>query len=162
MINERKEEVAVVFYELPQSLLRRLPWELWLKIKKFTLLFSLKQSLQFPTLHCKRRNHSFYADYWQAHMRHHRWDIESSGSSMTSLISQSFKDRRVSFQWTGMFMSIGERLFGNGMPTSAFFEELFRVDDISSFGSSSDEEVEEFEEGDLVDVAVFDDLFDIL
>lgn len=156
-MSKRNEEV-IVFHELPFSLLRRLPWELWLRIKKFTLLFTLKHSLRFPTLICKRRNHLFYADYWQAHMRYHRWDIESCGSSMSSLISQSFKDKRVSLRWAGMAMTIGERLFGNGMPTSAFFEELFRVDDISSFGSDAEDEDDLGE----IDVALFDDLYDIL
>jgi hypothetical protein len=160
-MNKRKEQVeAVAFHELPLSLLCKLPWELWLIVKKYTVLFTLQHSLQFPTLICKRRNHLFYADYWQAHMRHHRWDIESSGSTMSSLIGQSFRDRRISLRWAGLAMTIGERLFGNGMPTSAFFEELFRVDDLSSFGSSLDEEGAEFE--DEVDVALFQDLYELL
>jgi len=131
--------VPVVFHELPLALLSKLPWELWLRIKKFTLLFTLKHSLQFPILICRRRNHYFYADYWQAYMKHHRWDIETSGRSVTSLISHHFREKRLSFDWAGTSMTIGERLFGNGMPTSILFESLFGSDDdVSSF--SSDEE----------------------
>jgi len=150
MMSQRKEMVPVVFHELPWEILCKLPWELWLRIKKFTTLFTLKHSLQFPTVICRRRYHFFYADCWQAYTRNHRWDIESSGSSMTSLISHHFRDKRLSFDWSGLRMTAGERLFRNGMPTSVLFDALFGAD-VSPFSSDEDMDEEEDEEDEEIE-----------
>ena len=133
------------FDEMPAKLFDKLPPELWRSVKMFFVKESLKEKLQFPIVTCKRRSHVFYADYWFAVCGHHRWDIESGGPVFTSLISQYFKTKRISFDWSGLHLLIGERIFGVGFNIDdTFLTSIFEDDDYWNFENFYDEDDSNF------------------
>ena len=114
---------------LPQKLFSKLPVELWLKIKMFYIIQTLESTLKFPKLVLKRVNHDMYADFFQATLGPHQWDIETGGPSLTSLISYYYKGKRFTFDWTGMTMISRERVFGIGFNIDETFLNMIFMDD---------------------------------
>jgi hypothetical protein len=129
------------FEEVPPELFKRLPVELWLLIKKFFIIETLKDKLKFPILLPIRLGHEMYADFYQARVGVHRWDIESGGPSFTSLVSYYFKEKRYTFDWTGISMISRERVFGVGFNIDeTFLNMVFMDDDYWNFESVYDNE----------------------
>lgn len=141
----------MIFDDLDYRFFKIFPPEIWLIIKKFYIRNYLTDNLLFPELVVRRMDHAFFADYWQAYMRHHRWDIEVGNISLSALVSQHFKGKRLSIEWSGDNMQLRERVFGIGFNISQLFlDTLFMDEDYVDFlpsiemNSESDNE-EEFD-----------------
>jgi hypothetical protein len=127
--------------KLPTELSKKLPVELWLHVKKFYIIATLKDKLKFPVVTAIRKNHELYADFYQATIGVHRWDIEIGGPSLTSLLSYYYKEKRYSFDWTGITMVSRERVFGVGFNIDeTFLNMIFMDDDYWNFESVYDNE----------------------
>ena len=100
----------------------------------------LESNLKFPVLICRRQDHYFYADYWQAYLNKHRWDIECQGPQMTSLVGQYFKGKRIAFYWSGVSMTIRERIFGLGFHLDQTFLNSIFDDDSWNFSGRFEED----------------------
>ena len=130
-----------LFEDLPSEIFKKLPVEIWLLIKKFYIIQSLKDKLKFPTILEIRLGHEMYADFYQARVGLHRWDIESGGPAFTSLVSYYFKEKRHTFDWTGISMISRERIFGVGFNIDeTFLNMVFMDDDYWNFESVYDNE----------------------
>jgi len=126
---------------IPLELLKELPGELWLIVKKFFIIATLKDKLKFPVVTAVRLGHEMYADFYQATIGPHRWDIEIGGPSLTSLLSYYYKEKRYSFDWTGITMLSRERVFGVGFNIDeTFLNMVFMDDDYWNFQSVYDSE----------------------
>lgn len=137
------------FDNIPSFFYLKLPPELWLIVKKYYLKNYLSDNLTFPVILPRRLDHEFFADYWQAYMRKHRWDIETGNAMSSTLISQSFNDKRVAIDWSGLLMVDGERIFGIGFNVSQNFLDAVWFDtdfmDVDLLPSISSEDELEWE-----------------
>lgn len=140
----------MIFDDLNLKTLNVFPVEIWFIIKKFYIRNYLKENLLFPFIITRRINHEFFADYWQAYMKYHRWDIEIANISQSALVSQYFNGKRLNMEWSGVNMMLRERVFGIGFNISQLFlEAVFLDDDYMEFLpsielNSSEEEEDEF------------------
>lgn len=121
--------MTVFFDEWPSGLFAKLPFELWLIIKKMFIKSVLEDHLHFPKIVCKRLNDPILSDYWTASYRFHKWTIEKSGPFGSSLISHYFKGKRDSFEWTKISSLILQRVFGIGLDLNEDFLYNIFVDD---------------------------------
>jgi hypothetical protein len=129
------------FEEVPQEIYCKLPVEIWLIIKKFFIIASLKEKLKFPVVSIVRVKDDMFADFYQAKLGVHRWDIEIGGPSLTSLLSYYYNGKRMTFDWTGITMLSRERVFGVGFNIDeTFLNMVFMDDDYWNFQSVYDSE----------------------
>lgn len=143
----------MIFDHLDFAFLKVFPVEIWLIIKKFYIRNYLKENLSFPFIVTRRLHHEFFADFWQAYMKHHRWDIEIGNISQSALVSQHFNGKRIAIEWSGVNMMLRERVFGVGFNISQLFlESIFLDDDYLEFLPSVefDSTEEELEENDFL------------
>ena len=86
----------MIFDYLNLQTLKVFPVEIWLLIKSFYIKNYLKENLFFPFIITRRINNQFFADYWQAYLKQHRWDIEIGNISQSGFLSHHFNGKCIS------------------------------------------------------------------
>lgn len=129
MLPVDKTQNRMLFEDLPLSIYKLLPPEIWKYIYKFYVKKCLIDNLYFPIIINIRINDEFFADYWQAYCGGHHWEIESTSDCNSSLISHFFNKTRSSIDWSGLTMMRNERIFGVGFNIDDVFMNVFLDDD---------------------------------
>lgn len=126
--------MTLFFEDWPRELFSKLPFELWLAIKKMFIKSYLLAHLQYPVVVCKRFDDPIFSDYWTACSGFHKWTIERSGPFGSSLVSHYYKGKRDHFEWTGISSMILQRVFGVGVHLDEnFLHSIFMENDFWNF-----------------------------
>ena len=96
---------------MDSELLKLLPAEIWLMIKRISVKKLLEEKLKFPQAFGLRLNNELLSDLYVARVGAHKWMICTTSNELNTAITHYWKDepqyvdaayRQNQFDWTGL------------------------------------------------------------